>query len=128
MRRFALPTVALLYAGLIIYLSSHSQLPTPMPGFEGADKLAHALEYAGLGLLVTWTLGTFGCAQQRALVLGVVVSSLFGVTDELHQFFVPGRDCSVLDWVADSAGGTLGAAAWFFVSRRRSGSRPVEEA
>ena len=38
----------------------------------------------------------------------IVAGALYGATDEWHQSFVPGRDASVLDWLADLCGVTLG--------------------
>ena len=38
-----------------------------------------------------------------------VVASLYGMTDEFHQYFVPDRACDPLDWLIDTCGATLGA-------------------
>jgi VanZ family protein len=117
-RRVALPLLALGYAGLIFYLSSRSTLPVALPQFNGVDKVAHLIEYSGLGLLVAWTLGSRGLAKGRALWLAGLVCALYGASDELHQLFVPGRQCDVFDWVADTAGGALGAVTWYWASRK----------
>ena len=45
----------------------------------------------------------------RACVLAAVIASLYGVTDELHQIFVPGRTCDPLDWVVDTIAALLAA-------------------
>ena len=50
--------------------------------------------------------------------LAVLIVSAFGVTDEWHQSFVPGRSCDVFDWLADTAGAALAVAlyvkwAWY---------------
>ena len=63
------------------------------------DKVAHAGAY---GLLA----GFFWLALRRT-VLPIVLSTLYGVTDELHQAFVPGRSLDVLDLVADAVGACL---------------------
>ena len=120
MRRTWLPLFVFAYAGLIFYLSSRSTLPVPLPEFNGADKAAHALEYLGLGLLAAWTLGSYGLARGRALLLAAIGCSLYGASDELHQLFVPGRVCDVFDWLADTTGATCGSAAWFWASRREN--------
>ncbi len=44
-----------------------------------------------------------------AVVLAIVCASLYGVTDELHQYFVPGRACDPADWLVDTCGAALGA-------------------
>jgi VanZ family protein len=43
---------------------------------------------------------------------------LYGISDEIHQYFVPGRMMDWTDAVADSCGITLGS--WFFHYRRKS--------
>jgi len=108
MRRLAWLLPALAYAALIFWLSSQSN-PLPMLTQRVSDKLLHGAEYAGLaGLLVLGLthLGTMGL--RRAALLAVLLAAAYGATDELHQAFVPGRDCSGFDWLADAAGALLG--------------------
>jgi VanZ family protein len=40
-----------------------------------------------------------------------VLSFLYGLSDEVHQMFTPGRSPDILDVVADTAGASLGVAA-----------------
>lgn len=50
--------------------------------------------------------------------ISVVLTSAYAVTDELHQLFVEGRSCQVLDWAIDTAGaiiGTLGFLALYYI-------------
>jgi len=70
------------------------------------DKLAHFTEYALLGFLLGRGTGNVPVA--------FALSALYGVSDEVHQSFVPGREASALDWLADAAGALIGA----FLSRR----------
>lgn len=67
------------------------------------DKLAHFSVY---GLLATLTLKALRNTRSAAWRT-IVAVSLFGLSDEWHQSFVPGRSSTVADWVAD----TLGAAS-----------------
>ena len=103
---------AALYAGVIFVLSAQANpLPFMPPGLLLHDKLLHGLAYAALaGLLVPGFRGA-GRSSLAALLLAVAVSSLYGATDEFHQSFVPGRTADLLDWVADTLGAALGAAA-----------------
>jgi VanZ family protein len=41
----------------------------------------------------------------------MLAASAYGAIDEFHQSFVPGRDCNVWDWLADTLGAFLGALA-----------------
>ena len=107
------------YAGLIFVLSS---LPNPEKALPGllfqllSDKSLHAVEYAVLGGLCyrAFRWGTNDALAQRALVLAIVASSLYGLSDEVHQSFVPLRESSWLDGVADTVGSAAGAvlARW----------------
>ena len=43
---------------------------------------------------------------KRVLAVLFIVS-IYGVSDEFHQYFVPGRSCDFLDWGADTLGATM---------------------
>ena len=105
-----LPPLA--YAAVIFALSSQSRpLPFLPDEFLLHDKLLHALEYSVLGALLVLSLRLAGLRPRTALLVAVLLGSLYGATDEIHQSFVPGRDAAVLDWVADTLGVILGASA-----------------
>lgn len=91
--------------GLIFALSAQPGVPGLMPEIPGLDKAAHALEYAVLGLLLA---RAFGGGWRRVLA-AVAVAALYGLTDEWHQSFVPGREATLGDWAADWAGALAGA-------------------
>jgi VanZ family protein len=103
---------ALLIAGFIWFLSSQSILPQPK-GILGWDKLQHLLAYGVLGFAVgLWASPVFWKRRAAlALLLTTLTGSAYGAIDEFHQYFVPGRDCNVWDWVADTLGAFLGALA-----------------
>ncbi len=93
-----------LWALTIFVLSSQPRLPSP-PG-SLSDKDAHAVAF---GLLAAACL--FGLTQGRLLavtggraVLAAVLAVLYGLTDEWHQSFVPGRTADVFDVAADAVG------------------------
>jgi VanZ family protein len=92
---------------------SDSQIP--------ADKIAHGIEFAVLGLILAWALRRRAPDRGRGAiaVATVVLSTLYGVTDEFHQRFVPGRDVSLADLAADIVGAMFGAASlWLFPAPR----------
>lgn len=69
-------------------------------------KSAHFLEYTGLYLLLS-----FACAAtwgRRYTAVSLPIASLYAITDEVHQRFVPGRSCQAADWAIDTAGAALG--------------------
>lgn len=92
-------------AALIFLASSRSHVAGPE--IEGSDKVVH---FAVYGLLATLVLRAFlpsaGRLARSATWLSIVLVSLYGVSDEWHQSFTPGRSVEVADWLAD----TLGAA------------------
>jgi VanZ family protein len=112
----ALWTATVLYLVLIFWLSSQ---PNPLPVLTErfSDKLLHLVEYGALGALLVSAMRASGVAPTLAFLVAAAAASLYGATDELHQAFVPQRSCDVRDWVADTLGGTLGAAAAFVALR-----------
>lgn len=78
----------------------------------------HALEFAILFLLCLATLDRFypSGTQVERIGWAIAVSSLFAVTDEWHQTFVPDRGGAVSDVLVDTLGILL--AAWFVIRRR----------
>jgi VanZ family protein len=110
---------ATLYMALIWAVSSFEIPPGPFDTFDFSDKLIHFCEFGGLGFLVAHaTLRTWpDRAPLRTLAVAVLVTSAWGVLDELHQAFVPGRSAEGLDVLADFAGAVAGAAARFAASR-----------
>jgi VanZ family protein len=75
------------------------------------DKVLHAMEYAVLGGLCyrAFRWGATGSVAARALFFAILTASLYGITDEVHQLFVPLRESSWQDWLADVTGSVLGA-------------------
>jgi VanZ family protein len=112
-----LPT--LLIAGGIWFLSSQSILPNPK-GILGFDKLQHLLAYAALaGAAVLWTSSETWKRRGFAVLLCTALSaSAYGLVDEIHQYFVPGRDCNFWDWLADTLGAFLGAGLTLAIAGR----------
>ena len=108
--RVALWGPVLLWAALIFALSSIPHLRTDLGTWDLVlRKLGHFAEFAVLGALLLRALGR----APAALALG----SLYALTDEVHQAFVPGRVASPLDWAIDAAGVLAGVAILARVSR-----------
>jgi len=109
-----LPVVA--YAGLIFYLSSLSEPEEYVPSAlaELGDKVLHAVEYGLLGALCyrAFRHGVTAWAARYAWRLAIIAAAVYGVTDEVHQAFVPLRDADVLDLLMDAIGAAIGATVW----------------
>ncbi len=98
--------------------SSMSDLQTTPAGLS--DKTVHGLVYGLLGALVLRAVAGAGWAGVTlvAVLAATVISGLYGVTDELHQGFVPGRSTEALDMVADAVGASGAAGviwAWSII-------------
>ncbi len=112
-----LPAIA--YAAVIFYLSSQ---PNPLPVLTTrlSDKLLHTVEYAAFAVVACWGLSHV-MALARAGRLAAILCSVYGATDEFHQWFVPHRSAEVADWAADTTGAALGALlAWLILRRWRA--------
>jgi VanZ family protein len=99
------------YAGIIYHLSSQSHpLAFLPPELFVFDKALHGTEYAALGALLAFALLRSGVRPVLALAAAAALASAYGVSDEWHQSFVPGRDPDWHDWAADTVGALAGAA------------------
>lgn len=117
------------YAAIIFVLSSMSHPPVPpVLTFKHADKVLHFFEYLGLGLLLCrgLTMGGEGLAPGMAFLAAALLGTLYGATDELHQYVVPGRSASLADLGADVSGATVGGLLYWraFVRRIAAPSAP----
>lgn len=122
---------ALIYAAFIFSLSRKS--------FDGVTlsfdtNLFHPLEYMILGIFLcaVWPpdhLAGDGAVPSFAKVLASGLA--FGLSDEIHQAFVPGRIASHVDLLLDMLGVVLGWSAWFALTvlrerlKRLTGTRPA---
>lgn len=125
-------TLVVLWAAVIFFMSAHTGsdfdgegplaavkrwlvgLVAPVFGPETdiVNVAAHFTEYLVFGVLL------FLAARQtwpdakivQLVFISIALASLYAVTDEFHQSFVPGRLCDPADWLTDTLGATLGAA------------------
>jgi VanZ family protein len=116
-----LPVVA--YASLIFYLSSlpHPEEDLPKFLFEKiGDKLLHLIEYSVLAILCyrAFRRAAGPRVAQQAVMFAILAASFYGMTDEVHQAFVPLRESSWLDWIADTAGAVIGAVGASLIMER----------
>jgi VanZ family protein len=99
---------------LIFYVSSQSD---PMPAVTSRvwDKWIHLVEYGCLAVLFAWAFSGEGLTAGRAALLTIVATSIYGLTDEWHQAYVPSRSADIGDWVADSIGAAISGGAYTLV-------------
>ena len=105
--------------GTIFLLSHQPGNRLSLPPFPGIDKIGHMMIY---GTLAGTAILAFSARQkdtrpQRVMFLTVAFCLLYGISDEFHQSFIPGRSASVLDVVADCGGAAM--VSFFWARRRR---------
>jgi len=120
---FQLPAIA--WAAAIFIQSSLSDISAPELGFDWQDKVYHAIEYAILGFLLIRALRFQGnhFLQKHAAWLTLLIGSAYAISDEIHQFYVPGRMADVHDVIADIVGVALVLIIYFLGIRIRRGWR-----
>src|SRR5687768_13007493 len=96
----------------IFLVSAQSQAPMPS---GMSDVSAHVLAYAGLGLLVIRAVsgGMPNVVTPRSAFAALAMTVAYGVSDELHQMFVPGRTAEMKDVFSDATGAVLGIILWW---------------
>jgi VanZ family protein len=117
---------AVVLAGWLWWMSSRPVGQSDLP--EHTDKLIHAATWAVLAALLAAGGLAASSARSRAwprrwvVVAAIAVAVAYGAVDEWHQSYVPTRDSSLADLVADAIGAIAGAAAIGY--GRRHGDRP----
>lgn len=102
---------------LLIFIQSSFPYPERLPKFHYMDKLVHFFEYAILAALFLRAFRTLPFKNKNRFIifLSIIASIVYGLSDELHQYFIPYRNASFMDVVADTAGSIFGV---FFAARR----------
>lgn len=114
--------VLIAYAALIFYMSSQRRPlgDFHMP-FASFDKLIHAAVYALLAGLFAWAMQAWPVVKFKTLALALLLSTAYGLSDEWHQSFVPGRDADLMDVLADFTGALLALRLlWWQATRRKN--------
>ena len=94
---------------MLFWLSHQPSVDVPSL-FPGQDKVFHAGVYGILGIFLLGAMRPIYTGYTQSQVLtSAIIASLYGISDEFHQSFVPGRTPDVLDWAADSTGALLAA-------------------
>lgn len=90
----------------IFIQSSIGSLKIPDFAFNFSDKILHFTVFGILGMLMARGLRN---AKNRIVndnyfLISLLICTLYGIFDEIHQYFVPGRHFSLWDWIADMLG------------------------
>ena len=111
------------WMGAVFIGSSIGSLPRV--GDEATDgfvhRAAHVIEFAALGALTLRALSKGQPVTKREMIVTLIVVALYGVSDEIHQRFTPGRSSEGTSVLFDVAGGLIGV--WAYRVWRRHISR-----
>lgn len=104
-------------------LFTQSSIPgTQIPELEllSHDKIIHCLIYVVFGFTVHRAIryqSRFPFLAEHQYLFTMLIVAVYGATDELHQYFVPTRSCSIFDWLADCLGAVLYLSFFWLKSR-----------
>jgi VanZ family protein len=122
-RDIIIPWLLLVGLCMLIFWQSSSPVPSQTPSLPGLDKLVHAGVYGLLAFLAARAFATLpGLDTPRTLAWAAAIFAiLYGLSDEVHQAFVPERTADFWDLVADAFGAVGGAV--FYRWRVQGGVR-----
>ena len=123
--------LALLWMVLIFTTSSISSDEFPDVEFWGWSKLVHLIYFGVLCYLLEKVLRQqkrFPALANHPVLFAFIFTVLYGVTDEVHQLFTPGRHGQATDVLIDALGALLSIAiARVFAATRRKRTEPAAE-
>jgi len=92
------------------------------PAFPHLDKLIHGGEYGILAFLFARAMRATSLNASIPLIFTITIYFVmfYGITDEFHQSFVPGRSADLTDLMADTIGGAVGAIIYLFMQRKHN--------
>ncbi len=110
LKNFTLYWLPLIIYCLAIYIQSDFPSIEHVPSFEFSDKFLHFFAYAIMGVLFYRAYQTLRIKgdPRMLILLSVVSASLYGISDEIHQYYVPFRDASIYDGIANFLGALCG--------------------
>ncbi|QOR65455.1 VanZ family protein [Cytobacillus suaedae] len=80
----------------------------------GTLELAHLIQFGILYLLIVLAFLTYGELTTKKEIIALVIASLYGVIDEIHQYFVPYRSFSTIDIIKDIIGAVF---FWYIIHK-----------
>ena len=88
-------------------------------GFSFQDKLFHFIVFGILAILMarSFKKSKLNFFNKYYHVLAILLTGIYGVIDEYHQYFVPGRFSTVGDWLADLLGAIVFIIVFYYWER-----------
>ena len=82
-------------------------------------KSAHFLEYLILGILMINVVKNYKDINNCLFFISLLFCIMYAISDEVHQLFIPGRSCEILDVLIDSTGSLIGIFIYYLFNSRR---------
>ena len=112
---------------LIIFLASSIQsVRLPKIDFISVDKVVHIFVFFVFGILMYRAFEpkeTGSIQSWKRFVFSCLITISYGISDEVHQSFVPGRHLDKFDMLADAIGATLAVGLMLYFVRKRNKQR-----
>jgi len=115
LRNFLICWLPLIIYCLAIYIQSGQPGPEHIPDVRFLDKFLHFGAYGLLGILFFRAYETLPLKNFKNLLILISIGSatLYGISDEIHQYFVPSRQADVMDVIANTIGSICGVYLFY---------------
>ncbi len=115
LRNFLIRWLPLIVYCLAIYIQSARPSPERIPDVQFFDKILHFAAYGLLGILFFRAYKTLPLKNYKNLLIFISIGSatLYGISDEIHQYFVPFRQADIMDAIANSIGSICGVYTYY---------------
>jgi VanZ family protein len=116
LKQYTLHWLPLVVYCAMVFMQSAYPAPEKLPSFFLMDKMIHFTLYAVMGLLFyrAYKILPLAHRPQLLMLLSFVSASLYGISDEIHQYFVPYREADFFDVVADALGAACGVYLYHY--------------
>jgi len=121
LRNFFICWLPLILYCLAIYIQSGHPSPKSIPDVQFLDKILHFGAYCVLGILFFRAYDSLAFKDHKNLLVLISIASaiIYGISDEIHQYFVPFRQADIMDVIANSIGSICGVCFFHFWKTRQ---------
>jgi VanZ family protein len=119
-RNFLIYWLPLIIYCLAIYIQSGRPGPEHLPDLRFLDKFLHFGAYGLLGIFFYRAYETLPLKNFKTLLIliSTVSATLYGISDEIHQYFVPSRQSDIMDVIANTIGSICGVCFFHYWKNR----------
>ncbi len=102
----------LITSSICIFFSSIEYIELPQVDIDFIDKILHLIAFFIYGISIQITIINIESLQKKIKknykfkikLIVLIFGICFAASDEIHQYFTPGRSADILDWIADVLG------------------------